>query len=53
MTEQIADAGRGISFAYEELGDSGADPLVLVAGPGQQLHDHAHRRRPAAPTITP
>jgi pimeloyl-ACP methyl ester carboxylesterase len=38
MTERIADAGREISLAYEELGDAGADPLVLVAGLGQQLH---------------
>jgi pimeloyl-ACP methyl ester carboxylesterase len=38
MTERIADAGRGILLAYEELGDAGADPLVLVAGLGQQVH---------------
>ncbi len=38
MTEQIADAGRGISLAYERIGDRGADPVVLVAGLGQQLH---------------
>ncbi|QKV72927.1 alpha/beta fold hydrolase [Amycolatopsis sp. Hca4] len=38
MTEQIADAGRGISLAYERIGDDGAEPLVLVAGLGQQLH---------------
>ncbi|WP_410586590.1 alpha/beta fold hydrolase [Amycolatopsis sp. lyj-23] len=38
MTEQIADAGRGISLAYERIGDTGAEPLVLVAGLGQQLH---------------
>jgi pimeloyl-ACP methyl ester carboxylesterase len=38
MTERIADVGRGISLAYEELGDADADPLVLVAGLGQQLH---------------
>ncbi|WP_372664839.1 alpha/beta fold hydrolase [Amycolatopsis kentuckyensis] len=38
MTEQIADAGRGISLAYERIGDAGADPVVLVAGLGQQLH---------------
>jgi pimeloyl-ACP methyl ester carboxylesterase len=38
MTERIADAGREISLAYEELGDAGAEPLVLVAGLGQQLH---------------
>ncbi|MFJ7214530.1 alpha/beta fold hydrolase [Amycolatopsis sp. NPDC098790] len=38
MTEQIADVGRGVSLAYERIGDAGADPLVLVAGLGQQLH---------------
>lgn len=38
MTERTADVGRGITLAYEEIGDSGADPLVLVAGLGQQLH---------------
>ncbi|MEV7098245.1 alpha/beta hydrolase [Amycolatopsis sp. NPDC051045] len=38
MTEQIADVGRGISLAYERIGDTGAEPLVLVAGLGQQLH---------------
>lgn len=35
---QTAGAGRGISLAYEQIGDPGADPLVLVAGLGQQLH---------------
>ncbi|RSM40558.1 alpha/beta hydrolase [Amycolatopsis balhimycina DSM 5908] len=38
MTERIADVGRGISLAYERIGDTGAEPLVLVAGLGQQLH---------------
>ncbi|WIV55200.1 alpha/beta fold hydrolase [Amycolatopsis nalaikhensis] len=38
MTEEIADVGRGISLAYERIGDRGADPVVLVAGLGQQLH---------------
>jgi pimeloyl-ACP methyl ester carboxylesterase len=38
VTEEIADAGRGISLAYERIGDAGAEPLVLVAGLGQQLH---------------
>jgi pimeloyl-ACP methyl ester carboxylesterase len=37
MTEQTADAGRGISLVYERIGDTGAEPLVLVAGLGQQL----------------
>nr|WP_203935649.1 alpha/beta hydrolase [Planosporangium mesophilum] len=34
----MVDVGRGITLAYEELGDAGAEPLVLVAGLGQQLH---------------
>jgi pimeloyl-ACP methyl ester carboxylesterase len=38
MTEHAVDVGRGITLTYEELGDTGADPLVLVAGLGQQLH---------------
>ncbi|MEV4053169.1 alpha/beta hydrolase [Amycolatopsis sp. NPDC049688] len=38
MTEQIVDVGRGISLACERIGDTGAEPLVLVAGLGQQLH---------------
>jgi pimeloyl-ACP methyl ester carboxylesterase len=38
VTEEIADVGRGISLAYERIGDTGAEPLVLVAGLGQQLH---------------
>lgn len=36
MTEQIIAVGRGISLAYEEIG--AGEPLVLVAGLGQQLH---------------
>ena len=36
MTEKIVEVGRGISLAYEEIGDG--EPLVLVAGLGQQLH---------------
>jgi pimeloyl-ACP methyl ester carboxylesterase len=36
VTEKIVDVGRGISLAYEEIGDG--EPLVLVAGLGQQLH---------------
>lgn len=38
MTEQTADAGRGVSLTYDRIGDPGAEPLVLVAGLGQQLH---------------
>jgi pimeloyl-ACP methyl ester carboxylesterase len=37
MSERIVDVGRGISLAYDEIGDSGAEPLLLVAGLGQQL----------------
>ncbi|MFL6120847.1 alpha/beta fold hydrolase [Actinophytocola sp.] len=36
MTERLVEVGRGISLAYEEFGTG--DPLVLVAGLGQQLH---------------
>lgn len=36
MTEQTAEVGRGITLAYEEIGTG--EPLVLVAGLGQQLH---------------
>jgi pimeloyl-ACP methyl ester carboxylesterase len=36
VTERIVEVGRGISLAYEEIGDG--EPLVLVAGLGQQLH---------------
>jgi pimeloyl-ACP methyl ester carboxylesterase len=35
MNEQVVDVGRGISLAYEEIGEG--EPLVLVAGLGQQL----------------
>jgi len=37
MTERTADVGRGISLTYEEIGDESADPILLVAGLGQQL----------------
>jgi pimeloyl-ACP methyl ester carboxylesterase len=36
VTEKIIEVGRGISLAYEEIGEG--EPLVLVAGLGQQLH---------------
>jgi pimeloyl-ACP methyl ester carboxylesterase len=38
VTEEVVDAGNGISLAYEEIGDAAADPVVLIAGLGQQLH---------------
>jgi pimeloyl-ACP methyl ester carboxylesterase len=34
--DKIIDVGRGIFLAYEEIGEG--EPLVLVAGLGQQLH---------------
>ena len=36
MTERVAEVGRDISLAYEEIGTG--EPLVLVAGLGQQMH---------------
>jgi pimeloyl-ACP methyl ester carboxylesterase len=38
VTEKVVAAGRGISLAYEEIGDADGEPLLLVAGLGQQLH---------------
>jgi pimeloyl-ACP methyl ester carboxylesterase len=38
MSEQFADVGRGIVLCYEEIGDSGGRPLLLVAGLGMQLN---------------
>ncbi|GIH18560.1 alpha/beta fold hydrolase [Rugosimonospora africana] len=37
MTEQLVDVGRGVHLACEQIGDAGAEPVVLVAGLGQQL----------------
>ena len=36
--ERFARVGRGITLCYEEIGDDGGRPLLLVAGLGQQLH---------------
>src|SRR5579884_739310 len=36
--EQLADVGRGITLCYERIGDPQAEPLLLIAGLGQQLH---------------
>jgi pimeloyl-ACP methyl ester carboxylesterase len=36
VTERVAEVGRDISLAYEEIGTG--EPLVLVAGLGQQMH---------------
>lgn len=38
MSERSVDVGRGISLCYEEFGDPDAEPLVLVAGLGQQMY---------------
>jgi pimeloyl-ACP methyl ester carboxylesterase len=38
VTEQLADTGRGVSLAYEQLGDPLGTPVLLIAGLGQQLH---------------
>lgn len=37
MTEQQVDIGRGISLTYEQIGEPDAEPMVLIAGLGQQL----------------
>jgi pimeloyl-ACP methyl ester carboxylesterase len=36
--ERFADVGRGITLCYDEIGDAGGRPLLLVTGLGQQLH---------------
>ncbi len=38
MTEKLVEVGRGITLAYDELGDAEGDPLLLIAGLGQQLY---------------
>jgi pimeloyl-ACP methyl ester carboxylesterase len=38
VSEKVVAVGRGISLAYEEIGDADGEPLLLVAGLGQQLH---------------
>jgi pimeloyl-ACP methyl ester carboxylesterase len=38
VTERTVEVGRGISLTYEEIGTG--EPLVLVAGLGQQLHSY-------------
>lgn len=38
MTEREVEVGRGITLAYDEIGDPGGEPLLLVAGLGQQLY---------------
>ena len=36
--EQVVDVGRGIELCYDQIGDPGDPPIVLIAGLGQQLH---------------
>ncbi len=36
--QTVVDVGRGIELCYEQIGDPGDPPIVLVAGLGQQLH---------------
>ncbi len=36
--ENFARVGRGITLCYERIGDPAGEPLVLIAGLGQQLH---------------
>jgi pimeloyl-ACP methyl ester carboxylesterase len=38
MTDQLIDVGRGITLAYEQLGDEDGVPVVLVAGLAMQMH---------------
>ncbi|MPY56559.1 alpha/beta hydrolase [Streptomyces spongiae] len=37
MKERFADVGRGITLCFDEIGDPGATPLLLIPGLGQQL----------------
>lgn len=36
--ESFAEVGRGITLCYERIGDLAGEPLMLIAGLGQQLH---------------
>ncbi len=36
--EQVADVGNGIQLCFQRIGDPAGDPLLLIAGLGQQLH---------------
>jgi pimeloyl-ACP methyl ester carboxylesterase len=38
VNEKVVAVGRGISLAYQEIGAAAGEPLVLVAGLGQQLY---------------
>lgn len=37
-SEHFADVGRGIRLCYERIGDPAGEPILLIAGLGQQLH---------------
>jgi pimeloyl-ACP methyl ester carboxylesterase len=37
-SERFADVGRRITLCHERIGDPAGEPLLLVAGLGQQLH---------------
>jgi pimeloyl-ACP methyl ester carboxylesterase len=37
MTEQFADAGRGVTLCYETFGAEGDRPLLLIMGLGSQM----------------
>src|SRR6185312_16511438 len=34
----VVDVGRGIRLCYDQIGEPGAAPLLLIPGLGQQLH---------------
>jgi pimeloyl-ACP methyl ester carboxylesterase len=38
VTDTIVDVGHGIELAYEQLGDPGGVPLLLITGLGMQLY---------------
>lgn len=38
MTQTVVDVGRGIRLCYDQIGDPGAQPIVLIPGLGQQFH---------------
>jgi pimeloyl-ACP methyl ester carboxylesterase len=38
VSESIVDVGRGIRLCYDQIGDAGDPPILLIAGLGQQLH---------------
>jgi len=38
MTDQLIDVGRGITLAYEQVGEDDGVPVVLVSGLAMQMH---------------